>query len=1373
MRMRRRFLSIAVIAAILFTIFIGTTGVDASNPENYGTPFDGYIVKLTAEPSGKSAFSGMSLFSALSNDLEPVPYIDGLFIADDPDIVGRLIASGIVEYVEPNYILEPLGGETSGFPNDPKFLEQWTLDVINYLSLYTNGYNGDKVKKATVAIIDSGLYAWRDESNTYHGHEEFEHIDISEYSKNFLGTASDAERSPYYYRDQSLVGHGTFVASQIAAETNNGLGIAGIADKVELMVLRCLSSSGSNAFPYDARYDANSGSTAVIASAIRYAADHGADVINMSLGAAIDSSLIATLQEAVDYAHSKGVIVVAATGNDSGTELFYPAACQYVIGVGSVSKTESGLAHSGFSQHNSSVSVTAPGDLVFGASVYPSGNGIVYTNPQASYIRSSGTSYSAPVVSAMAAIAKSINPYLDHDDFESILAVTSNDLGTSGWDAYFGYGVLDAEKVLEALTETDYGIDYILKDSEEARAALPDGYASTYELDRTEDLILPVPTRDGYIFEGWYETEDYSTEAITVLPRGAFGIARSLTSGGSVSYYIENIKLYAKWSESRPLEIQSITVLDEYEARLKPESADTFEVTIPASAISSLEEMEASDISVTASSNEVSADISLLSVDEIEKTARWEIELSFGTLSAVYYLDIKHSDYEIPAVKEDALNQSGTAMLPSFDGSSPAEEYRAEISSCYTDAATDYEIVSSDGAGEAEIETVFEGMEPSKKAYLVYTPGGGTGGDYKGKTVTIEIKGKNDDFESKDTVTVRISIGRKPSDSVILTETGVYDLYTDSGGFTVNINTYGNNITGILRNGVPGNVLVPSDKYDISYADMNEDNGYNSAAVGFKHSFLSSLPLGANEFTFNFSEGEAAPFSLTINDSAPRFNVYFYAEKTDSEPFYTVYNIRISDKLTLPPTEPSKEGYNFVGWYLEDDNTRVTSTNTTVTSSFNVYAKWAQNTGGVPIGGGGGGGIFFPIPLPEIPEENPEDTTTDSDLTVSVSDGTQVIPVKAVISDNVVSVEEPSDTELKDIIDAASKAGKPVHIDLSSVSEKAEEVQIPGGILSSVAGSDVPGLDITMPDGKKVSFDSTAVEAFTSTDSGSLRLSVHEVAPAKLTQEQKSLVGNALVISLTAHAGETQVHNFKGGMATISIPADGKNIKYPVVWRMTTDSKGNVNLEPIECTYNAATKCYEFKTGSFSEYALANYPFTDTPKNAWYYEDVAYAYVNGLFSGTSDRSFSPENTMTRGMLVTVLWRMEGRPAVSEKVGFSDVSPSAYYADAVAWASANSIVGGFGNGRFGPDNNITREQMAAILFRYAQYKGYDVSAGENDNILSYKDAIHISNYAVPAFQWTCGVGLLQGSDGRLMPQGEATRAQVAAILHRFNSAVGKH
>lgn len=178
-------------------------------------------------------------------------------------------------------------------------------------------------------------------------------------------------------------------------------------------------------------------------------------------------------------------------------------------------------------------------------------------------------------------------------------------------------------------------------------------------------------------------------------------------------------------------------------------------------------------------------------------------------------------------------------------------------------------------------------------------------------------------------------------------------------------------------------------------------------------------------------------------------------------------------------------------------------------------------------------------------------------------------------------------------------------------------------------------------------------------------------------------------------------------------------------------------------------------------------PFTDVIESDWFFENVKYAYENGLFNGVSETEFGPQIEMTRAMLVTVLYRAEGEPAVNKSVPFADVDENAYYASAVIWAQQNGIVNGVAENAFAPDDNITREQIAAIMFRYAQYKGYDVSVGENTNILSYTDAKDISEYAVSAMQYAVGSGLMKGkTESTINPLDNATRAEVAAILQRF-------
>ena len=176
-------------------------------------------------------------------------------------------------------------------------------------------------------------------------------------------------------------------------------------------------------------------------------------------------------------------------------------------------------------------------------------------------------------------------------------------------------------------------------------------------------------------------------------------------------------------------------------------------------------------------------------------------------------------------------------------------------------------------------------------------------------------------------------------------------------------------------------------------------------------------------------------------------------------------------------------------------------------------------------------------------------------------------------------------------------------------------------------------------------------------------------------------------------------------------------------------------------------------------------PFTDVSEKNWFYGDVMFVYENGLILGTSKTLFSPHGTATRSMMATILWRMEGTPAPKGKNSFTDVEAGKWYADAITWAAENGIFAGYGKDKFGPDDPITREQLAAIFYRYADYKGYDLTVKGNPD--TFKDADKITDYAKTAMQWAVGSGLMKGKSGNLLdPQGTATRAEIAAMLHRF-------
>lgn len=235
-----------------------------------------------------------------------------------------------------------------------------------------------------------------------------------------------------------------------------------------------------------------------------------------------------------------------------------------------------------------------------------------------------------------------------------------------------------------------------------------------------------------------------------------------------------------------------------------------------------------------------------------------------------------------------------------------------------------------------------------------------------------------------------------------------------------------------------------------------------------------------------------------------------------------------------------------------------------------------------------------------------------------------------------------------------------------------------------------------------------------------------------------------------------------GDKVTITVtPGRNATVQHITV----TDEDG----ERLKLTENRdGTYSFTMPSGTANVYVRfsgSGLPFADVPSGSWYYDDIAYVYDAGLMTGLTATAFGPNLSTTRGMIVTILWRMENEPAAKHGCPFADVRRGSYYEQAIAWASENGIVTGFDSSTFAPDRAITREQLAAILFRFAAYRGMD-AVTLRENLSSFQDQAAISAYAVSALNWAVGEGLMQGTGDKLEPTGSATRAQVAAMLRRF-------
>ena len=338
-----------------------------------------------------------------------------------------------------------------------------------------------------------------------------------------------------------------------------------------------------------------------------------------------------------------------------------------------------------------------------------------------------------------------------------------------------------------------------------------------------------------------------------------------------------------------------------------------------------------------------------------------------------------------------------------------------------------------------------------------------------------------------------------------------------------------------------------------------------------------------------------------------------------------------------------------------------------------------------------------------------------------------------------------------------------------------ERGNLPDGAVVTVSGTDEAGNAVTLTDNGDGTYSATLPNktqtyTFTAVYDGCQTIAPKTDFTTVKVQQRSSGGGEPAKPNFPvkiSHSGDgvakvDKSYASAGAKVTITVtPGRNATVQHITV----TDEDG----ERLKLTENRdGTYSFTMPSGTANVYVRfsgSGLPFADVPSGSWYYDDVAYVYDTGLMTGLTATTFGPNLSTTRGMIVTILWRMENEPAAKHGCPFADVRRGSYYEQAIAWASENGIVTGFDASTFAPDRAITREQLAAILFRFAAYRGMD-AVTLRENLSSFQDQAAISAYAVSALNWAVGEGLMQGTGDKLEPTGNATRAQVAAMLRRF-------
>jgi len=383
-------------------------------------------------------------------------------------------------------------------------------------------------------------------------------------------------------------------------------------------------------------------------------------------------------------------------------------------------------------------------------------------------------------------------------------------------------------------------------------------------------------------------------------------------------------------------------------------------------------------------------------------------------------------------------------------------------------------------------------------------------------------------------------------------------------------------------------------------------------------------------------------------------------------------------------------------------------------------------------------------------------------------------PATPVINTNTGSV---TGNQLKNAADAAKDGGT-----VTIKSNETSEVTLPNSGFDSLSGKN-NSLTVVTENGT-LTFDSKSVAAIgTQATATDIKVIVDDVVKTTLTEEQQTKVGDKTVYDLSVMSGGKLISSFNGGKVNVSIPYElktGETAENLTVWYLAD----NGSLTEINCTYDAKNKAVTFVVDHFSKYIIGYNelvgwvnPFTDVKSSAWYYDAVAFVNGNDLMKGQTDTAFGPQTSMTRGMFMTILGRMEGVDATvyASKNTFSDVKSNQYYAPYIAWATDKGIVTGMGGDKFAPNAAVTREQMAVMMTNYLKFKGQG-PAGAWAIQLTYSDLDKVSSWADEAVMFMTAKDLMNGmgndAKGNPMfaPKSTSTRAQTAQVMMSLGELV---
>ena len=1265
-----------------------------------------------------------------------------------------------VLYVEPDYIKK-----LDYIPNDTNYPSQWGLENIRAPEAWNVTPGGDN--SVIIAIIDSGV--------------QTDHPDLTPNLITGYNTVDGSNNT------NDALGHGTWVAGIAAASINNGIGVSGVAGKCKIMPIKVADSDGLIL-------------TSDTVEGVIWATDHGAKVINLSLGG---TEYVQAEYEAIQYAYSRGVIVVASKGNANTTNANYPSDIEHVIAVGSVGQTN---VKSLFSNYGIALDVMAPGEAI-GSTLMNS----VYGSD-------SGTSASSPFVAGLAALIISNRPGVTPDQVTKIITSTATDLGDAGFDIMYGYGLINAEAALNSTAPTPVIVTGITNSQTYGTSVTPTwideaGTTSTATLSKNGEAAIAYINGTIVNTTGNYELIVTTTKTINGLTSTVIvnfvvdvsvptivtviGITNEQTYGTSVTPTwmdaagTTSTATLSKDSEAAVEYTNGTVVIDDGSYVLVVTTTKTINgLTVTTTVNFTIDKVPPIAVTVEGVISEQTYGTSVTPtwIDVADTTSTATLSKN-GEAAAVYINGTEINttgSYELIVTTTKTINGLTSTVIVNFvvDVSVPIivtvtgimneQTYGTSVTPTWTDAAGTTSTATLSKDGEVAVEYTNGTVVIDDGSYVMVV------------TTTKTINGLTS------TTTVNFTIDKVPP--IAVTAEGVANgqeygtlvvpTWTDAVGTTsISTLTKDEVVSGYTKN----TIVNSNGSYVLTITTTKTINGLTTVTViNFTVNDVTAPLINVTKFTainaVSQNQDKLQGSAGAVSEVGAIVKAYPWIDTklnniVDDGELGTAITLALSTQdgsVTQANIGDKVDGtYKYIITATDGANNESVKTNDAAIEI--TLTTPIESSGGSGGGGGGGGGSSkSTVEKPSTQTEITAPQQIEPVWNEQITDGNKVISIREEIRTNEEGIATVSQSDVDSIINIIKEVSsvnimqdeniltkKRVVLNVGTDGDRKNiQVNIPSEVVEAMSENNIDDIKVETT----IASINIPLEVIKNQGKGVINLDIKVVETKELTKSQKEIIGDSIVydfnLNYVTDKETTKITKFEKPIK-IEIPYElkqGEDPKLIAVFYIKDDG----TISNVQGAYDINRGKVLFTTNHFSKYMIKMnlVEFSDlTIYTEWAKESIRLLAAKGIISGREDKKFYPSDNITRAELAAILVNILQITDSDIIVTFKDVNTDDWYYEYVNKALNAGIIKGKSIDKFGPNDEVTRQDMAVMIIRtLSKLK----EMGEVSNV-DLIDKDNISEYALLDIQKAVNNQIIEGyEDNTFRPNLTATRSEVAVV-----------